>query len=566
MIPAWLCDWFPGGGKSMIRTRECGMRYWIFLCLLTLGLEFGAFGSQAFAQQSPPASHATGTAVAPVIIDGNKLFRVRGLPAYPATRRAAEIRQRIIDAANDPSFDPAQLTILNEEPSRTVVLAGDRELFSVFEEDAAIENMSRELLATVYRELVAEAIKSYRSDRSTGMLVNNALLALAITAVFVLLLWATSRLFRWLVKFAGRDAHRVGRDLASKSFYLFHAGQFRAFVTGLLRLLRTIVFLALVYFYLNAVLGLFPWTRPVARTLIRFIIDPLESLWLGFVAELPNLIFLLILWVVTSYLLKILRSIFQAIEVKRIRLEKFEPEWAIPTYKIVRVLVIAFAVVVAYPYIPGSDSLAFKGVSVFVGVLLSLGSSSFIANLLAGLSMTYRGAFREGDRIKVGETAGFVEELKVMTTRVRTPKNEIVVIPNSKILTMDVVNYSQLAHTEGLLLHTTVGIGYDSPWRQVEAMLTEAARRTTGLDREPPPFVLQLSLGDFAVQYQINAFCKDVSNLPKIYSDLHANIQDVFNENGVQIMSPAYVADPAEAKVVPPEKWYSEPAKLPESP
>ena len=543
--------------KSVI--QHIVLRYLVCFAVL-----FGALSSQVFAQQQPPPSDPTGASAAPVIIDGNKLFRVRGMPAYPATRRAAEIRQRIIDLANDESFETAQLVISTEEPIRSTVLAGDREVFSIFEEDAALENISREVLVHVYRDLVAEAIENYRSDRSTGRLVNNSLLALAVTVLFVLLLWAFSRLIRWLVAWTERDARRVGQDLADKAFHLFHASQFWTFVAGLLRLIRTIVLFALVYFYLNAVLGLFPWTRPVARTLIRFIINPLESLWLGFVAALPNLIFLVILWLVTSYLLKFFRAVFRAIELGRIRLEGFEADWATPTYKIVRFLVIAFAVVVAYPYIPGSDSLAFKGVSVFVGVLLSLGSSSYIANLLAGLSMTYRGAFREGDRIKVGDTVGIVEELKVMVTRVRTPKNEIVIIPNSKILNTDVINYSQLAKTKGLLLHTTVSIGYDVPWRQVEAMLIEAARRTKGVNQDPPPFVLQTALSDFAVEYQVNANCSNVSNLLQIYSELHAHILDVFNEYGVQIMSPAYIADPESAKVVPPEHWHAEPASPPQ--
>lgn len=147
-----------------------------------------------------------------------------------------------------------------------------------------------------------------------------------------------------------------------------------------------------------------------------------------------------------------------------------------------------------------------------------------------------------------------------MITRVRTPKNEIVVVPNSNIMNTDVINYSQLAKTEGLLLHTTVGIGYDTPWRQVEAMLVEAAGRTGGVNKEPPPFVLQSSLGDFAVEYQVNAYCSEVKNLQYIYSDLHANILDVFNEYGIQIMSPAYVADPESAKVVPPARWNADPA------
>ena len=548
----------------MTLARKLELQCSVLRCLLCLAVLFGTLSTQALAQQQAPPSDPTGVTVAPVIVDGNKLFRVRGMPSYPATRRAATIRQRIIDLANDESFDTAQLTISNVEPIRTTVLADGRELFNIFEEDAALENISRELLAHVYRDQVVEAIEDYRADRSTVKLVNNSLVALAVTALFAALLWAFSRLIRWLVEWTERDVRRVGQDLANKAFGLFHASQFWAFIAGLLRLIRTIVYLALVYFYLNAVLGLFPWTRPVARTLIRFIINPLESLWLGFIAALPNLIFLGILWIVTSYLLKFLRVIFRAIEHERIQLDGFESEWATPTYKIVRFLVIAFAVVVAYPYIPGSDSLAFKGVSVFVGVLLSLGSSSYIANLLAGLSMTYRGTFREGDRIRVGETVGIVEEIKVMITRVRTPKNEIVIIPNSKILNTDVINYSQLAKTRGLLLHTTVSIGYDVPWRQVEAILIEAARNTQGVNQEPQPFVLQTSLSDFAVEYQVNAFCKDVSNLPQIYSDLHANIQDVFNEYGVQIMSPAYVADPESAKVVPPERWHAKPASLPD--
>ena len=548
----------------MTLTRKLVLQNSILQCLLCLVVLFGTLSTQALAQQQAPPSDPTGVTVAPVIVDGNKLFRVRGMASYPATRRAAEIRQRIIDLANDESFDTAQLIISNEEPIRTTVLAGDLELFNIFEEDAALENIKPELLAHVYRNLVAEAIENHRADRSTVKLVNNSLVALAVTALFIILLWAFSRLIRWLVAWTERDVRRVGQDLANKAFGLFHASQFWTFVAGLLRLIRTIVYLALIYFYLNAVLGLFPWTRPVARTLIRFIINPLESLWLGFISALPNLIFLGILWIVTSYLLKFLRAIFRAIEHKRIQMEGFESEWATPTYKIVRFLVIAFAVVIAYPYIPGSDSLAFKGVSVFVGVLLSLGSSSYIANLLAGLSMTYRGTFREGDRIGVGETVGVVDEIKVMITRVRTPKNEIVIIPNSKILNTDVINYSQLLKTQGLLLHTTVSIGYDVPWRQVEAMLIEAARSTQGLNQQPQPFVLQTSLSDFAADYEVNAYCSDVSNLQKVYSDLHANIQDVFNEYGVQIMSPAYIADPESAKVVPPERWHTEPASPPE--
>jgi small-conductance mechanosensitive channel len=179
------------------------------------------------------------------------------------------------------------------------------------------------------------------------------------------------------------------------------------------------------------------------------------------------------------------------------------------------------------------------------------------------MAMTYRGAFKEGDRVRVGDVVGVVTEVKLMITRVNTVKNESVVIPNSNILNSNVVNYSVLAKEKGLVIYTTVGIGYDTPWRQVEAMLVMAADRTSNLEKNPAPFVLQQSMGDFAVNYEINAYCKDVSRMLAVKSDLHRNIQDVFNEHGVQIMSPAYEHDPASPKIVPPDQWYAAPAVKP---
>jgi small-conductance mechanosensitive channel len=235
----------------------------------------------------------------------------------------------------------------------------------------------------------------------------------------------------------------------------------------------------------------------------------------------------------------------------------FDAEWAIPTFRILRFFIIAFALVVAYPYIPGSESMAFKGVSVFLGVLFSLGSSSFISNVVAGYSMTYRGAFKIGDLIKIDDHFGYVVEQKLLVTRLRSPKNEEIVIPNSLMLNSNIINYSKRASDPGLILHTTVGIGYETPWRQVEAMLKEAADRTEGLLKQPPPYVLQKSLGDFAVNYEINAYCNDVPRLQRIYTNLHQNILDVFNENNVQIMTPAYEGDPEIPKVVPKDQWFT---------
>jgi len=225
--------------------------------------------------------------------------------------------------------------------------------------------------------------------------------------------------------------------------------------------------------------------------------------------------------------------------------------------------VVAFAAVVAYPYIPGSGSAAFQGVSIFLGVLISLGSSSVLANIIAGYTMTYRRAFRVGDRIRVNDAVGDVTASRMMGTHLRSLKNEEIVIPNSIILNSQIVNYTSLGRQHGLILHTTVGIGYEVPWRQVEAMLCLAADRTPGLLKEPAPFVLHQSLGDFAVNYELNAYCDNARLMVALYTELHRHILDVFNEYGIQIMTPAYVSDPAQPKLVVKEQWHAVPAAPP---
>jgi small-conductance mechanosensitive channel len=273
---------------------------------------------------------------------------------------------------------------------------------------------------------------------------------------------------------------------------------------------------------------------------------------------IPDLAFLVVIFLITKYLLKIVKLLFHGLGQGTISIKGFDPDWAPTTYKIVRLLLVVFAVIIAYPYIPGSESDAFKGVSLFLGILFSLGSTSVIGNLIAGYTMTYRKTFRLGDVVQIDNNIGQVAEVKLFITRLRTPKNEEIIIPNSVILNSNVINYSTHAADKGLILHTTVGIGYETPWRLVHGMLVLAAERTAGILEDPPPFVLQKSLGDFAVTYELNAYTRDPHNRHKIYAELHQNILDVFNENKVQIMTPAYEGDPSEPKIVPKEHWYTQ--------
>ena len=270
------------------------------------------------------------------------------------------------------------------------------------------------------------------------------------------------------------------------------------------------------------------------------------------------------LFIVVRLVLRFGRFFFDALGRGTVRLRNFDPEWAEPTYKIVRLAVVAFALIVAYPYIPGSDTAAFRGVSVFVGIVFSLGSSTAISNMIAGYLMTYRRALKVGDRVKIGNAIGDVIDMRLQVTHLRSFKNEEIIIPNSQILTSEVLNYSSLAQTHGLILHTEVGIGYETPWRQVEAMLLTAADRTEGLANEPSPFVRQKRLGDFAVTYELNVYCHDAKAMGQLYTELHRNILDVFNEYGVQIMTPAYESDPAMPKVVPRKDWHAAPAASPQ--
>ena len=308
-----------------------------------------------------------------------------------------------------------------------------------------------------------------------------------------------------------------------------------------------------------------PWTRAIGSRLFDYVLAPLQAMGLGLAGSVPDVIVLLIVFFVTRYVLRLASLFFGAVGRGAVAVSGFRPDWANPTYKLVWIGVVVFALVVAYPYIPGSGTQAFKGLSIFLGVLFSLGSSSTISNVIAGYTMIYRRAFNVGDRVKIGDTTGDVTERRVQATYLRTPKNEEVIIPNSTIVNSEIVNYSSLARSIGLILHTTVGVGYETPWRQVEAALLMAAARTPQIIKERPAFVLQKALEVFSVTYELNVYCDNAQSMSGVYTELHRNILDVFNEYGIQIMTPTYEGDPQTPKVVPKARWFEAPAMLPKT-
>ena len=522
---------------------------------------------QAAARQEPAQEGVPDVAqleqqypTAPVMVDGVAVLRVRGVSSYPAELRAKTIADRIYDIAANPSIQVDALRI--DETDMASQIMADRHLaMNVYDADAKIEGVPRQVVANLYLARIRSAIMAYRADRSAPSLERSAKAAAVATVVFVVLVGAVIWLRRKLDALLDSRYRQQLDALAAKSHEVLSVTRLWKSLDAALRFVRSAVIVVLGLLYLRYIFELFPYTRPAARSVAGFVVAPLLTMWASLVAKIPDLFFLAILVFVVRIILRMLRRFFDAVEQGRVHLRNFEQEWAAPTYKLMRPVVIAFAVVVGYPYIPGSGSEAFKGVSLFLGIIFSLGSSSFIANMIAGYSMTYRRAFKLGDVVQIGEVMGVVSGVRLQVTHVRTIKNEEVVVPNSQILNAAVTNFSSLAKSDGLILHTTVGIGYETPWRQVEAMLLEAARRTPDLMTEPPPFVFHLQLGDFCVTYELNVYCSQPRKMRATYTELHRHILDVFNEYGVQIMTPAYEGDPDVPKIVPKDQWYQAPAR-----
>lgn len=558
-------------GSAFVRPhrQRSGRVRRIRACLIFLALGLGTVSGQAIAQnvqttiETPEGEMVSPGMVptAPVLLDGEILFHVRGISAYPAEQRAKKISERIEAFAADVIRSPQSLRLV-EEKNMTLILADKQVLLGVTEADSRLEGgVERELLAQAFLNRITEAVKLYREQRQTPNLLMNTFYALGATTILVFGWWGLRKMFHKLdVTIERRYQSRV-KDLTIQKIHILQAEQVWAGLRGVLNTFHLFLLLFLLYSFLNFVFRLFPWTSSLGKQLFTMMIAPVRALGHGALETIPNLIFIGILVVLFRYILKLGKLFFANLAKGKVTFKGFDQEWAWPTYRIFRTLIIAFGVVIAYPKIPGSGSEVFQGISIFLGILLSLGSTSVIGNIIAGYTLVYRRAFREGDRIRINEHIGDVMERRLLVTHLRSMKNEEIVVPNSEILNSHVINYSTLARQEGLILHITTGIGYETPWRQVEAILMEAAARTPGLLNDPAPFVLQLSLGDFCITYELNVYCDKPHEMMELYTLLSQSILDVFNEHGVQIMTPAYRGDPEQPKIVPKDQWFAPPAR-----
>ena len=527
----------------------------IAACLAALILVFSA---PAAAQPALPSGGSKvlvdgGRAdAATVEIDGEPLFRVIGVSAFPAARRAARDAERIKALARDKTFDPANLSITQLDGITTIVASG-KTVTQITDADAVLEGVSLATLASVNLTRIQRAIIEYRAERTRDALLGSAGRALGAmvlaAALFVLL--------RWLFKVQlQRAEERSAAKLSDTAIPALRPDTLQSVAQQALRALQVVVVLALAVFWLQYVLGQLPFTRGFARQMLGYVMAPLQTVGQGLLGAVPDLIFLAVLYLMTRFALVLMRQSFTAVEAGRLTVPGFDRDWAQPTYKLLRLVVVLLALVVGYPYIPGSGSAAFQGITLFLGIVASLGSSSAIANIIAGYLLIYRRAFKVGDLVLLAGNLGQISAMRLQATHLRTIKNEEVTIPNSAVMAKEVVNYSALCASAGLILHTKVVVGYDTPWRQVEAMLLEAARRTPGLMAQPAPFVRELELGNAGVTYELNAYCDNPLAVASLYAAILRNVLDVLDENGIDPVTPTHVALTADArapKVVPKE-------------
>ncbi|MBU2585234.1 MAG: mechanosensitive ion channel [Bacteroidetes bacterium] len=376
-----------------------------------------------------------------------------------------------------------------------------------------------------------------------------------VTTIALALIQGLNSLYKLSLRKVAEWKGTIIKGVSVKKVEVLSTDRVADLVVLLLKAVKITLYIIILYFFITIVFSFFTFTRTWATTLIGYVVNPLNSLITSIISYLPSLFFIVVIIIFTRYLIKIVKFFFDELEKGTLTLPGFHKDWAMPTFKIVRFLIIVLAVIIIYPYLPGSDSRAFEGVSILLGLVLSLASASAIANMIAGLVLTYMNAFRLGDRVKIADTTGDVIEKTLLATRIRTIKNVDITIPNAMVLSSHIINFSSSAQDKGLILHTTVTIGYDAPWQKVHQLLIDAALESQYINKEPKPFILQTSLDDFYVSYELNAYTSEPGIMAKIYSEIHSNIQNKFNEAGVEIMSPHYGAVRDGNQVTIPENY-----------
>jgi small-conductance mechanosensitive channel len=391
-------------------------------------------------------------------------------------------------------------------------------------------------------DTIKNFIRSFLQNPAENPVLSGMLIALVAAVIFYSIVKVTGRFLKKIHAKIESWRGTVIPPVKIQSFEVISADRLTDILKQLIKLVRIAALVAILYLFIPLILGFFPPTRTFIKQYLQYIVAPIYAIAHAIIGFIPNLFFIAVIVIITRYILKFTKTFFNEIKTSHIAFPGFHADWAEPTSKLLRAFIIIFAVVIASPYMPGFGSPAFQGISIFLGVLLSLGSTAAIANIIAGAVLTYMRPFKVGDRVRIADAMGDVVEKTLLVTRVRTVKNVEITIPNAMVLGSHMINFSSQAEEQGLIIHTAVTIGYDAPWRQVHDLLISAARATQYILKDPAPFVLQTGLNDYYVAYELNAYTAHAKELLRIQSELHQNIQDTFNNAGVEIMSPAYTA------------------------
>jgi small-conductance mechanosensitive channel len=399
-----------------------------------------------------------------------------------------------------------------------------------------------------------EAMEARAAQRDAPLVIRGAALTAGATLAALALLSILVILRRRLLRRLQRQAALPGRPInlaqtdARPALY--------ALQRWAVKLVTLTVQCGLIFLWLTFVLLQFPYTRPWGEQLGGFLVELLADMGHGTVGAIPGLFTVAVIFLITRTVTRLLGAVFRGVEAGRIELGWIQPETARATRRLVAVVIWVFALTVAYPHIPGSETDAFKGVSVLIGLMVSLGSAGVVNQVMSGLVTTYSRAFKPGEYVRIGDTEGTVTDVGMLATKLITARREEITIPNAVLVGTTAVNYSRLSGADGSKIATGVTIGYDTPWRQVHALLLRAAGRTQHVRRDPPPTVLQRSLAQFFVEYTLLASIDRPAQRNEVLSELHAHIQDVFNESEIQMMSPQFESQPENRVVVPRSKWF----------
>jgi len=538
------------------------------ISLLLVILVFGSLASTAAAQSVADAAQALRPvegAVEPatLVVNNRPIVTLRGMfLGRTPQQRVEAARLRIASALDAETEGSITATTILEG---SLIALGGQMLLVITPQDfdelagESVEGQAQAAVAALDLAL-AERLE-LRDTRRMVWAIGRAIVALL---VFLALLAGVRRLYAVIDRVLDRRADLLAGKTTIHGFALLTPMQLLTVLRRAAQAALAAIVLFGAYVWLAFVLRQFPFTRPWGEQLGGFLFGSIKAVLGTMISWIPGLFVAALIVVVTRWITGLVTAFFTAVEEGRVTMPEALVETANPTRRIANAVLWMLALVMIYPYLPGSNSPVFKGISVFVGLVVSLGGSGVVGQYLSGLVIMYSRALRVGDYVRFAEHEGVVVALGMLSTKLRTNKREEVNIPNNLLVSTTTKNFSRLAGTEGVILYTTITIGYDAPWRQIHAMLIEAARRTPGLHAEPPPFVNQTALSDFYVEYQLNAHLERPEKRIRVLADLHANIQDVFNEHGVQIMSPHYEADPADKKWVPRERWHEPPAKTPD--